>query len=197
VVSADSIVKVDPHLPLVPAALLACAILTGYGSAAHRANVREGDTVVVVVGAGGIGTAALQAARINGASCIVAVEPVEFKRTAAGEFGATHTAASAEEATPLVRELTRGVMADSVILAPAAITADDIEDGLALTRKGGTCVLTGMPSRSIGPINVNVQHFILMNKTLCGTVFGSCNPRSDIAMLAGLYQSGELRLDER
>jgi len=57
-------------------------------------------------------------------------------------------------------------------------------------------VLTGLPSRSIGPINVNVQDFILMNKNLCGTVFGSCNPRSDIAMLAGLYQSGELRLDE-
>jgi len=82
VVSADSIVKVDPHLPLIPAALLACAIPTGYGSAVHRANVREGDTVVVV-GTGGIGTAALQGARINGASCIVAVEPVEFTRTSA------------------------------------------------------------------------------------------------------------------
>ena len=53
VVSADSIVKVDPHLPLIPAALLACAIPNGYGSAVHRANVREGDTVVVV-GTGGI-----------------------------------------------------------------------------------------------------------------------------------------------
>ena len=53
-----------------------------------------------------------------------------------------------------------------------------------------------MPSRSIGPISVNVQDFILMNKNLCGTVFGSCNPRSDIAMLAALYQSGQLRLDE-
>ena len=67
VVSADSIVKVDPHLPLIPAALLACAIPTGYGSAVHRASVREGDTVVVV-GTGGIGTAALQGARINGAT---------------------------------------------------------------------------------------------------------------------------------
>jgi Zn-dependent alcohol dehydrogenase len=76
---------------------------------------------------------------------------------------------------------------------PAAITADDIADGPALNRKGGTCMLTGMRSPVIGPINVNVQEFILMNKNLCGTVFGSGNPRSDIAMLAGLYQSGDLR----
>src|SRR6201999_3365687 len=80
--------------------------------------------------------------------------------------------------------------------APSATTADDIETGLALTRKGGTCVLTGMPSTSIRPVNLSVQDFILMNKNLCGTVFGSCNPRSDITMLAGLYDSGELLLDQ-
>jgi len=60
VVSVNSIVKVDQSLPLVPAALLACTIPTGYGSAIHQAGVRGGDTVVVI-GAGGIGTAAIQA----------------------------------------------------------------------------------------------------------------------------------------
>jgi hypothetical protein len=52
------------------------------------------------------------------------------------------------KAKPLVRQLMRGVMADSVILAPATITADD-----AFTHKRSTCVLTGLPSRSIGPIS--------------------------------------------
>ena len=82
VVSQHSIVKIEPHLPLVPSALLSCAIPTGYGSAVNRANVRGGDTVVVI-GAGGIGTAAIQGARINGAAQIVAVDPVEFKQKAA------------------------------------------------------------------------------------------------------------------
>jgi len=102
VVSADSIVKVDPHLPLIPAALLACAIPNGYGSAVHRANVREGDTVVVV-GTGGIGTAALQGGRAH-------QRRVVHRRGRARRVQAR-----------------------------------------------GTCVLTGLPSRSIGPINVNVQ----------------------------------------
>ncbi|WP_421843015.1 Zn-dependent alcohol dehydrogenase [Mycobacterium sp.] len=195
VVSADSLVKIDQDVPLVPAALLACAVPTGYGSAARRANVRGGDTAVVI-GAGGIGTAAIQGARISGAAQIVAVDPVEFKRESALAFGATHTAATALEATEMVRELTRGVMADAVIVAPATICEADVGSALALTRKGGTCVLTGLASPQTNSISAKLQEFILMNKTLCGTVFGSCNPKSDIALLARLYKSGQLLLDE-
>jgi NDMA-dependent alcohol dehydrogenase len=195
VVSVDSLVKIDPHIPLIPAALLSCAIPTGYGSAAYRANVRGGDTVVVI-GAGGIGTAAIQGARINGAAALVAVDPVEFKQKAALGFGATHSVATAAEATELVRELTHGVMADSVVVAPSLIDGDDINTYLKLTRKGGTCVLTGMTAQTTRSAKIDLQNFILWNKNLVGTVFGSCNPKSDIARLARLYQSGQLQLDE-
>jgi NDMA-dependent alcohol dehydrogenase len=195
VVSADSLVKIDAHLPLVPAALLACAVPTGYGSSAHRARVRGGDTAVVV-GAGGIGTAAIQGARISGAARIVAVDPVAFKRESAPTFGATHTAATAVEAIELVRDLTRGVMADAVVVSPSMIGEADVGTALQLTRKGGTCVLTGLPSPGLNSIAVALQDFILMNKTLSGTMFGSCNPKGDIPLLATLYQSGQLLLDE-
>src|SRR5690606_2258459 len=143
VVAADSLVKVEPSLPLVPAALLSCAIPTGYGSAAQRGGVRGGDAVAVI-GVGGIGTAAVQGARINGATTIVAVDPIDSKRKSAVYFGATHTASSAAEALELIRDLTRGVMADVVVVAPSDITGEDIRAALALTRKGGTCVLTEM-----------------------------------------------------
>jgi len=195
VVAADSLVKIDRDVPLVPAALLACAVPTGYGSAARRAGVRGGDTAVVI-GAGGIGTAAIQGARISGAARIVAVDVNEFKRQSAPRFGATHTAATAAEALELVRELTRGVMADAVIVSPAMIGEADVGEALALTRKGGTCVLTGLPAPALRSVALALQDFILMNKTLCGTVFGSCNPKSDIPMLATLYGSGRLLLDE-
>lgn len=194
VVSAASLVKIEPHLPLLPAALLACAVPTGYGSAAYRAGVRGGDTVVVI-GVGGIGTAAIQGARINGAIRIIAVDPVAFKRESARTFGATHTAAGAAEAFELVRDLTRGVMADSVVVSPSVVTDSDVEDALRLTRKAGTCVLTGMsvPGARTG---IDPQDLMLMNKSLCGAVFGSCNPRTDIPLLAALYEAGRLQLDE-
>ncbi len=195
VVSVNSLVKIEPHLPLAPSALLSCAIPTGYGSAAHRAGVRGGDTVVVI-GVGGIGTGAIQGARINGAAHIVAVDPVEFKQKSALQFGATHGAASAAEALELVRDLTYGVMADAVVVSPSLITPEDVRDAVKLTRKGGTCVLTGMTSQLTHSVKLDLQDFILMNKTLAGTIFGSCNPKADIARLARLYQTGQLLLDE-
>lgn len=195
VVSTNSLVKIEPDLPLVPSALLSCAIPTGYGSVANRSGMRAGDTVVVV-GAGGIGTGAIQGARINGATQIVAVDPVEFKRKSAQLFGATHSAATVAEALDLVRGLTYGVMADAVVVSPSLITPDDVRDALQLTRKGGTCVLTGMTSQLTRSVNIDLQDFILMNKTLAGTIFGSCNGRADIPRLAKLYQTGQLQLDE-
>jgi NDMA-dependent alcohol dehydrogenase len=195
VVSTDSIIKVDPHLPLLPMALLSCGVPTGYGSAENRAKVKTGDTVVVI-GVGGIGTAAIQGARINGAAHIIAVDPVEFKRKSALQFGATHTAADTDEAASVLRELTRGVMADSVVVSPSIISEHDVQPALSLTRKGGTCVLTGMSASATGSIAINLQEFTLWNKTIAGTVYGSCNPRVDVARFARLYEAGLLQLDE-
>ena len=195
VVSTNSLVKIEPDLPLVQSALLSCAIPTGYGSVANRSNMRAGDTVAVI-GVGGIGTGAIQGARIGGAAQIVAVDPVEFKQKSALQFGATHSVATVAEALDLVRGLTYGVMADAVVVSPSLITPEDVRDALQLTRKGGTCVLTGMTSQLTRSVKVDLQDFILMNKTLAGTVFGSCNPRADIFRLARLYQTGQLQLDE-
>lgn len=195
VVAETSLVKIDSSVPLQAAALVACAVPTGFGSMANRAQVRGGDTAVVI-GCGGIGMCAVQAARIRGAARIVAVDPSEFKRQSALEFGATHTAASADEAVELVRELTRGVMADAVVVAPSLVQHDTPAAGLALTRKGGTCVITGMSPQTLTSIDINMQDFTLMNKTLAGTILGSMNPRSDVPMLLELYQSGQLKLDE-
>lgn len=195
VVSTDSIVKIDSDLPLLPMALLSCGIPTGYGSAENRAEVKTGDTVVVI-GVGGIGTGAIQGARINGAAQIIAVDPVEFKQKSALVFGATHSVSTTEEAADLVRDLTSGVMADSVVVSPSIIAGEDVQAALTLTRKGGTCVLTGMTASTTSSIAINLQEFILWNKNLVGTVFGSCNPRVDIARFARLYRAGLLQLDE-
>ena len=104
-------------------ALVSCGVATGWGSATNRADVRPGDTVVVV-GIGGIGINAVQGAAMAGAKRVIAVDPVEFKREKAMEFGATHTFASMEEAMPAVTELTWGQMADKVIMTPGVLYGD-------------------------------------------------------------------------
>jgi NDMA-dependent alcohol dehydrogenase len=190
-----SLVTVDPDLPLSVVALVSCGVTTGWGSAVYRAEVMPGDTVVVV-GVGGVGINAVQGARMVGAQHIVAVDPVPFKQKAALDFGATHTAGSMEEALPLVTELTRGRMADAVILVPSVMYGDLMAGALSLTGKGGTCVVTGVAPQSQTECSVNLFELAMFQKEVRGVVFGAANPRYDIPNLLALYRSGQLKLDE-
>ncbi|MFM9083502.1 MAG: alcohol dehydrogenase catalytic domain-containing protein, partial [Actinomycetota bacterium] len=106
-VAEASLIKVEPDLPLEAVALVSCGVATGWGSATKRADTQPGDTVVVV-GIGGIGINAVQGARMAGAKRVIAIDPVEFKREKAMEFGATHTYASMAEAMQSVNEITWG-----------------------------------------------------------------------------------------
>ena len=100
VCSEASCIKIEPDIPLDKAALVGCGVTTGWGSSVYAAQVAQGETVVIV-GCGGVGMNAIQGAALSGARHVIAVDPVEFKREQAQVFGATHTAASIEEATAL------------------------------------------------------------------------------------------------
>jgi S-(hydroxymethyl)glutathione dehydrogenase/alcohol dehydrogenase len=195
VVNEASLIKIDDDLPSTVAALVSCGVATGWGSAVHRAQVQPGD-VVVVVGIGGVGINAVQGARMAGAKVIVAVDPIEFKQKSALDFGATHTAASTEEAMPLVTELTRGEMADKVILTPGVLYGDLLGKGLSLTGKGGTCVATAIAPMTQTEASINLFELAMWNKEVKGVIFGSGNPRFDIPNLLSMYRAGQLKLDE-
>jgi NDMA-dependent alcohol dehydrogenase len=195
VASEDSLVRVDAHHDLKAIALLSCGVATGYGSAVHRADVKVGE-VVVVAGIGGIGSAAVQGARLAGAARVIAVDPLENKRELAMEFGATHTAASLEDAAPLAMETTNGQGADKVILTAGVVTGSMIAPAMALLRKGGTCVVTGLGPETAMDTQLSLVDLTLSNKEIKGTLFGSGNPRNDIPHLAMLYGNGQLKVDE-
>ncbi len=195
VVNEASAVKIDDDIPLDKAALVGCGVTTGWGSAVYGAQVRTGDTVVVI-GVGGIGSNAVQGARLAGAKNIVAIDPVEFKRENAQEFGATHSAASMAEAMPLVRDLTRGQMADKAILTPGVVTGSMIAEMMALVTKNGTGVVTGIAAAAKNDVTLSLFDLTLSQKRLQGSLFGSANPRFDIPNLLSLYQAGQVKLDE-
>jgi Zn-dependent alcohol dehydrogenase len=176
-------------------ALVSCGVATGWGSAVSRAGVTPGDTVCVV-GIGGIGMNAVQGARMAGAKRIIAIDPVEFKREKAMEFGATHTFASMEEALPQVQEMTWGQMADKVIMTPGVMYGDLMQLGTALAGKGGTIVVTAVAPLAQTHSAVNLFELAMWNKEIKGTIFGSLNPRRDIPALLSMYREGQLKLDE-
>jgi NDMA-dependent alcohol dehydrogenase len=194
-VSEASVIKVDTDLPLDAVALVSCGVATGWGSATKRADVRPGDTVVVV-GIGGIGINAVQGAAMAGAKRVIAVDPVEFKREKAMEMGATHTFASMEEAFPMVTDMTEGQMADKVIMTPGVMYGDLMQLGTALAGKGGTIVVTAVAPITQTESSVNLFELAMYNKEIKGTIFGSLNPRADIPKLLTMYRDGQLKLDE-
>jgi NDMA-dependent alcohol dehydrogenase len=195
VVSELSLIKVDDDLPLEAVSLVSCGVATGWGSAVERAGTAPGD-VVVVVGIGGIGINAVQGAKMAGARHVIAVDPIEFKREKAMEFGATHTVASIEEALPFVTQLTWGQMADRVIMTPGVMYGDLMAGALSLTGKGGTCVVTAVAPMSQTESSVNLFELAMWQKEIKGTIFGSLNPRRDIPNLLSMYREGQLKLDE-
>ncbi|MEJ8279463.1 NDMA-dependent alcohol dehydrogenase [Pseudonocardia spirodelae] len=194
-VPEQSLVAIDEDIPLDKACLVGCGVTTGWGSAVNTAGVRQGDTVVVV-GIGGIGAGAVQGARLGGAEQIVAIDPVASKKEHAEGFGATHFAPSMADAVELVRDLTRGVMADSVILTPGLVEGSMIAEALELTRKGGATVVTGLASVTDTAAQMSLVMFTLFQKRLLGSLFGEANPRADIPKLLRLYRAGKLKLDE-
>ena len=194
-VSEMSVIKVDDDLPLDCVSLVSCGVATGWGSATRRADVAPGDTVVVV-GIGGIGMNAVQGARMAGAARVIAVDPLEFKRETAMEFGATHTFASMEEAIPEVTEMTRGQMADKVIMTPGVMYGELMEQAQTLTGKGGTMVVTAVAPIAQTDASINLFNLAMFNKEVKGTIFGSLTPRNDIPRLLDMYRGGSLKLDE-
>ncbi|MEE6135945.1 NDMA-dependent alcohol dehydrogenase [Mycobacterium sp. 050128] len=195
VLTERSVIKIGDTVPFHAASLVSCGVSTGWGSATVTAGTEPGDTVVVI-GTGGVGMNALQGARAAGAKYVVAVDPVEYKRDSAKIFGATHAAASAEEATPLVGDITAGVMADRVVLTPGILHVDLIPMAMRLLRKGGTCVVTGITPYTEGMVPLVLQEMVLSAKQLKGALYGGMNPRTSVPMLLSLYQAGALKLDE-
>ncbi len=190
-----SAIKIPRDVPLEVAALLGCAVPTGWGSAVNAAQVRPGD-VVIVVGIGGIGISAVQGAKHAGASRIVAVDPVALKRTAALEFGATDAFADHAEAAELAASLTNGQGADAEIICVGVVSGEHVAAGVSAIRKGGTVVVTAAGSEAVTPVPLSLLELTMFQKRIQGAIYGMMAPSRDVPRLLDLWRNGQLRLEE-
>jgi NDMA-dependent alcohol dehydrogenase len=189
-----SFIKIDGDMPLDRACLLGCGFTTGWGSAVYRAGVRPGEDVAVI-GVGGLGSAAVQGARLAGAGRIFAIDPVEFKREQAFHFGATHAAPSIEDAFGLIQQETLGRMCHKVICTMGVGQGQLIAPIMALVAKRGRAVMTNVHRVSELDVKLSMVDLMMMEKEIVGCLYGSANPRADIPRLVDLYQRGQIDLD--
>ncbi len=186
-------IKIDSELPLDTVCVIGCALQTGVGAVLNTARVETGATVLVL-GAGGVAIAAVQGARLAGASTILVSEPLAARRQAALDFGATHVIdPSVEDVTARCLELTDGIGMDYAFEAVGSGALADT--GLESIRRGGTLVCVG-----VAPLEEAIHipcaaMFTVMEKTLCGCLLGSSNSRYEVPRLLRLWQAGKLDLE--
>src|SRR5947208_11965925 len=192
VVAEAGAIPVSRDVPFEALATLGCAVLTGVGAVTNAAQVPAGARVAVI-GAGGIGLNVVQGAAIAGCEHIIVMDVRPVPLALARQFGATHTLEAPADAAAAVRNLTAGRGADCVfdtVGSPTTLTA-----ALGATRKGGAVVLTGL-SRADSQAAFPMFPFVMQEKRLIGSVYGSGDPRRDIPRLVSLYQEGRLKLSE-
>lgn len=197
IVSENAVIRIDADIPLQVAAVVSCGVLTGWGAAVHAAEVRPGD-VVIVLGGGGVGINAVQGARFAGAAEVILVDLNPAKLQGASTFGATATFTSTEEAGRYAASKHPAAGgADKVIVCTGNTVEPIVTAAYSMLGTRGVLVLAGMTS-DVHERNVHLPgtQIVFREQSVKGTMFGSSNPRIDIAFLLSLYRSGRVLLDE-
>jgi S-(hydroxymethyl)glutathione dehydrogenase/alcohol dehydrogenase len=199
VVAAEAAIPIDPRTPVDVAALIGCAVTTGVGAVLETAQVRAGQSVVIV-GLGGVGLSALLGAVLAGASPIVALDTRPEKLALARSLGAT----AGIRASP-------DDPAGTLALVQATLSAAGVEGGgdhafeciglpatvelaVGLTRPGGTTTLVGMTPQG-ERASLDVYRFVEEGRRLLGSNYGSSVPAEAFPRLARLHLEGRLPVE--
>jgi len=192
IVSENRCTVIPPDSDLEVAALLGCAVTTGFGVVQNNAKVQIGESVVVY-GAGGIGLNVVQAAALVSAYPIIAVDLYDNRLELATQMGATHILnAHNNNIKEKIFEITALKGVDFFIDNTGL--PEIIELGYGVTKAQGRVVLVGVPRKGR---NITIyslpMHF---GKSLIGSYGGESIPQKDIPRFNNLYLQGRIKLKE-
>ncbi len=192
-VDASQLVKIDDDLPFDVASLLACGVITGYCAVTNTVDMPHGSTRAIV-GCGGVGLNAVQAAAHQGARCVVAIDVEPSKLEVAKQFGATHMLdARAPDLASQVQSMTAGRGLDYVFVTVGLSKVMD--QAHTLLGRSGTIVLVGMPP-SGEETRFDAATFAAMGHKVVGSKMGSVHMAKDIPGLIDMHRQGRLKLKE-
>jgi S-(hydroxymethyl)glutathione dehydrogenase/alcohol dehydrogenase len=192
VVPASGAVVIDRDVPLDRAAIVGCAVATGFGAVVNTARVPVGATVAVV-GCGGVGLSIVQGARASSAAPIIAIDLRADKLELARTLGASHAIdGSQTDVVAAVRELTGGRGVDFAFEAIGAPRA--IEQAAALLASAGTLVIVGQTPEGA---QVRLDPFRISDRELrvIGSNYGSSRPAVDFRRILELDRQGVVDLE--
>jgi aryl-alcohol dehydrogenase len=188
----NNAVRVTKEVALEILGPLGCGIQTGAGAAMNALKVTPASSFVTW-GAGAVGLSALLAAKICGASTIIAVDIVQSRLDLALELGATHVINSKnQDPVAVIREICAG---GSNFAIESTGRTEILKQGIdALGSLGKIAVVGAPPVGTTAQFDVN--DLLLGGKTILGVVEGSGTPKKFIPELVKLYQQGKFPFDK-
>lgn len=191
VLDRGSVVVVDKGVPLSDSALFGCAVMTGAGAVINTAKVATGEKVAVI-GLGGVGLNGVMAAKLCGASQIIAIDVDKKKIKLALELGATHGIdANSGTCIEEVLDISGGGVHHAIELSGAMAAMDT---AWRILGRGGKLVTAGLTPAGA---KFSFQHddMVSSEKSIVGSYMGSCVPVRDIPMFLALQQSGQMPVE--
>jgi S-(hydroxymethyl)glutathione dehydrogenase/alcohol dehydrogenase len=191
VVSENRLTPLPAEISFRDAALLGCAVPTGFGAVWNTARVQPGQGVAVF-GTGGIGLCAVAAAAIAGADPLIAVDVNPSRLEIARQLGAT-TVINAADSDP-VEQIQAMVAGGLDVTIEASGNPEVMRQALLSVRsRGGTVVVIGNARHGqrleIDPAQLN------QGKRLLGTWGGDNEPDVDFPRYCELLVAGKLNLN--
>jgi Zn-dependent alcohol dehydrogenase len=186
-----SVIKVPEDIPLSIAALMGCSVMTGVGAVINTACVEPGSSVLVI-GAGGVGLSVVMGAVLAGAARVIVADLSDFKLQLASSLGATDTInASSVDVVDAVRAITdEGVDYSFEVIGSVAT----MSQAVGSLRRAGVATLVGL-AKGGAMLEVNALDFVIQERTVKGSIYGSTRPGTDFPRLFELYRTGRLPLD--
>lgn len=188
--------RVDPDADPAAVGLLGCGIMAGLGAAVNTGEVKRGESIAVI-GAGGVGMAAIAGAKLAGATTIIAIDISDEKlKRAREEFGATHIInsqhLSRDELVEKVQELTSGFGVD--VAVDAVGRPETYEQAFYIRDLAGRVVLVGVPAPDM-QLKLPLLDVFGRGGALKSSWYGDCLPERDFPMYTALFQQGHFPLD--
>ncbi|WP_303543244.1 NAD(P)-dependent alcohol dehydrogenase [Sphingomonas natans] len=189
--SERNVVRVPKDVPLELMGPLGCGIQTGAGSVLNALNVHAGSSFVAF-GAGAVGLSAIMAAKVAGATTIIAADLNEARLALALELGATHVINSAsEDPVARVREITQKGADFTLECSGRGAVLRQAIDCLGIF---GVCGIVGATKEGT-EVAFNVNDVMIPGRRIMGIVQGDVVAKTFIPVLVDLYKQGRFPFD--
>jgi aryl-alcohol dehydrogenase len=186
------VVKVRDDVPLEILGPLGCGIQTGAGTILNIFKTQPGQSLAVF-GAGALGLSAIMAARLSGATTIIAVDVHKSRLDLAEELGATHTIfADGQPLSDKIRSITKfGVD----FAFDTSTSSSAMLDAISCLAPRGTFGYAAPPSDTDGMLSLPMMP-LMLGKKIVGVLEGNSNPEIFIPELIEYYKKSAFAFDK-